>query len=54
MTRTHACIPASGAEVTTYFGCFRLLVVDETNTTEEMIGGSGIAVDVDESTVSKF
>ena len=40
-------------EITNHFGCFRHLVVDDTSIAEEMIGGPGIAVEIDESKISK-
>ena len=46
-------LPVSGTGITDYFGYFRQLVVDDINTAEEMIGGPGIIVEIDESKFAK-
>ena len=48
-TRIQTCVPV----VTDYFGFFRQLLADDTNVEEEMIGGSGIVVEIDESKFAK-
>jgi len=52
-TRIQTYLPISGVGVTDFFGYFRQLTIDNINTAEELIGGPGIVVEIDESKFAK-